>query len=207
MRDFGTDGVRAAGPEVVWHGPEDAPVVVVLDPAGEAKHDELPATWRPLAEHLRIGWCRLPAGAEVFDQPPRSAPVHLVAAGTAVEPALRLAQRHSGSVRSLTAIDPVPAEASAVDDQHDWWDRDTAPVRQELTERGVRVHGFVSRDSDPTIRIEPPVPLGHPHVVARVVQLLRSVDPGRPELAQAWQTVREQVGPALERAEETGRTT
>jgi hypothetical protein len=204
VRDFDTDEVRADGPEVVWHGPgKDAPVMLVLDPAGEAKHDELPGTWRPLTEYLRVGWCRLPAGPAVRDELRRSAPVHLVAAGTAVEPALRLAERHPESVRFLIAIDPAPAGSTA-EDPRGWWDRDIAPRRHELAEHGVRVHGFVSRDSDPTIRVEPPAPLGHPHVVARVVQLLLADDPERHELVRAWETVREHVGPALERAEDAG---
>ncbi|WP_197319103.1 hypothetical protein [Saccharomonospora sp. NB11] len=220
MRDFHDDGVRREGPPVVWHGPEAAPVLLVLDPAGEAKHDTLPATWRPLAEHLRVGWCRLPA--ETGDTPSVeellegvTTRVHLVAAGTAAEAALRLAETHTDRVRSVVVADPAPARRDGIDaDAHgsyaDWWDTDTAATRQHLLARGVRVAAFVSRDTDPAVRVEPPVPLGHPEVVGRVVQLLLSfqgdradpepVEPERAEVAQAWQAVRTQFGPALERA-------
>ncbi|WP_024874452.1 hypothetical protein [Saccharomonospora piscinae] len=214
MRDFGDDAVRSAGPAVVWHGPERAPVVLVLDPAGEAKHDELPATWRPLAEHLRIGWCRLPA--ESGEAPSVEdllgsirQRVHLVAAATAAEPALRLADEYADRVRSVVAVDPAPASGGE-SPPSDWWDAATGPRRQRLLAEGVRVAAFVSRETDLAVRVEPPVPLGHPDVVARVVQLLLSfqgdradpepVEPERAELAGAWKAVRDRVGPALERA-------
>ncbi|EHR61942.1 hypothetical protein [Saccharomonospora cyanea] len=224
MRDFQDDEVRGAGPPVVWQGPERAPVVLVLDPAGEAKHDTLPATWRPLAEHLRIGWCRLPA--EVGDAPSVedllagiTERVHLVAAATAAEAALRLADEHTDRVRSVVVMDPAPGveggvEADAAGSYADWWDSDTAAARQRLLARGVRVAAFVSRASDPAVRVEPPVPLGHPDVVGRVVQLLLSfqgdradpepVEPERGEIVQAWRAVRERFGPALERARRSG---
>ncbi|WP_433407524.1 hypothetical protein ACQPZU_13415 [Saccharomonospora azurea] len=224
MRDFQDDDVRGAGPPVVWHGPESAPVLLVLDPAGEAKHDALPATWRPLADHLRVGWCRLPA--ETGDTPSVdqllegvATHAHLVAAGTAAEPALRLADAHADRVRSVVVVDPAPmtragVEADADGSYADWWDTDTAAARQHLLARGVRVAAFVSRETDPAVRVEPPVPLGHPDVVGRVVQLLLSfqgdradpepVEPERAEVVEAWHAVRERFGPALERARRSG---
>ena len=51
---------RADGPSVVRKGPTDGPIVVVVDPQGDAKHDELPATWRGLAEDVGVVWWRLP---------------------------------------------------------------------------------------------------------------------------------------------------
>lgn len=229
MRDFQDDEVRGAGPSVVWQGPEQAPVVLVLDPAGEAKHDMLPATWRPLAEHLRIGWCRLPA--EVGDGPSvedllgeMSQRVHLVAAARAAESALRLADEHPNQVRSVVVVDPAPEAMSSTvmagsgpgrgGTYADWWNTDTAALRQRLIAQGVRVAAFVSRDTDPAVRVEPPVPLGHPDVVGRVMQLLMSfqgdradpepVEPERGEIMEAWHTVQERFGPALERARRSG---
>lgn len=227
MRDFGDDEVRGAGPAVVWQGPRSAPLVLVLDPAGEAKHEALPATWRPLAEYLRIGWCRLPAEVtgepsveNILDQ--TSQRVHLVAAATAAEAALRLAEEHPDLVRSVVVADPAPVRrpvTSAIaggpdGSDTDWWDADTADQRQRLLAQGVRVAAFVSRETDPAVRVEPPVPLGHPDVVGRVVQLLLSfqgdradpepVEPDRRELVQAWYAVRDRFGPALERARRSG---
>ncbi|CAM3145925.1 hypothetical protein SAXI111661_20210 [Saccharomonospora xinjiangensis] len=223
MRDFHENGVRGAGPAVVWQGPEGAPVVLVLDPAGEAKHETLPATWRPLAEHLHIGWCRLPA--EVGDAPSVedvlagvSERVHLVAAATAAEAALRLAGEHTGQVRSVVVVDPAPVRGAVPADPdgsfRTWWDSGTAEERQRLRARGVRVAAFVTRATDPAVRVEPPVPLGHPDVVGRVVQLLLSfqgdradpepVEPERAEVIRAWHAVRERFGPALDRARRSG---
>ncbi|MFC4003536.1 hypothetical protein ACFS2C_17190 [Prauserella oleivorans] len=222
MREFDDDEVRSAGPAVVWRGPEDAPVVLVLDPAGEAKHNELPATWRPLAEHIRVGWCRLPAEAEdetveeiLGDVRHRA---HLVAAGSAAVPALRLAREHTDQVSSVVAVDPArpgaapPGEPGSL---ADWWDSETEPLRRELTDRDVRVVCAVSRDDDLAVRIEPPVPLGHPDVVARVVQTLLSfhgdgstdaVEPDRrAEVAEAWRAVRDRFLPAVDRARHAAR--
>lgn len=223
MREFGEDGIRGMGPSVVWRGPERAPVVLVLDPAGEAKHDELPATWRPLAEHLRVGWCRLPA--DVGDEPSvedilggLSDRVHLVASGSAAEPALRLAMEFP-VVHTVVVVDPAPAESAAerLDDYGstaDWWDRATEETRSALHARGVRVGAFLSRESDPAVRVEPPVPLGHPDVVGRVVQTLLSfqgdrahpepVEPERGEVVEAWHAIQQRFGPALQRARRSG---
>ena len=52
--------VRADGPAVVRKGPAGHPAVVVIDPLGDAKHGELPATWRSLAEDVEVVWWRLP---------------------------------------------------------------------------------------------------------------------------------------------------
>jgi pimeloyl-ACP methyl ester carboxylesterase len=219
VRDFEADEVRSAGPALVWRGPEQGPVLLVLDPAGEAKHNELPATWRPLAEHLRVGWCRLPA--EVGDAPAvtevladladgGTEHVHLVAGGTAAEAALRLAARYRDIVRTVVVVDPAPPRATVADaDPADWWDRETAGDRRRLAEAGVRVSCFVSREGDPSVRVERPVPLGHPDVVGRLVETLISQgQAGEPEqrvgVAEAWRTVREHVAGPLQRARASG---
>ncbi|MEU6641504.1 hypothetical protein ABZ863_03050 [Saccharomonospora sp. NPDC046836] len=219
MREF-DDEIRAAGPPLVWQGPGGGPIVLVLDPAGEAKHDELPATWRPLAEHIRVGWCRLPADArygKTVEDVLRGLDhrAHLVAAGSAARHALRLAWEHAALVRSVIAVDPAPAgETAPPADVYtaiaDWWNTETEPLRRELTARDIRVVCFVSRAGDPAVRVEPPVPLGHPDVVARVVQTLLSfqgeghrepVEPQRrAEIAASWRAVRKRFGPALQRA-------
>ncbi|MEU4806167.1 hypothetical protein [Actinosynnema sp. NPDC023587] len=104
-----------SGPSVVRSGPTGAPVVLVLDPAGAAPHGELPATWRPLTEHLRVVWCRLP----VVDEPLRAAEdvlaelagqeVHLVAGAAAGADVGELANRHRDQVRSVqTFAAPLP---------------------------------------------------------------------------------------------------
>ncbi|WP_433271908.1 hypothetical protein ACQPZF_14405 [Actinosynnema sp. CS-041913] len=106
---------KPSGPSVVWAGPSGAPVVLVLDPAGAAPHGELPATWRPLTEHLRVVWCRLP----VADEPLHEAEavladladqeVHLVAGAAAGADVGDLANRYQGRIRSVqTFAAPLP---------------------------------------------------------------------------------------------------
>jgi pimeloyl-ACP methyl ester carboxylesterase len=167
-----------------WHGPPTGPTVLVLDPAGLADHGALPATWRPLAEHLRIGWARY-AGLDGIDALLAGlGPVHLVSSGAGTEAVLRLAVRHADQVNSVVIVDPTPtAEA----------------VRSELAENGVVLRTFVS---DESVRVEP-APLGHPDVVGRVVETLLAVEPEHGELADDWEKVRAQVAEALRRARET----
>ncbi|RKT54022.1 hypothetical protein [Saccharothrix australiensis] len=108
-------GIETEGPSVVWAGPSDAPVVLVLDPAGAAPHGELPATWRPLTEHLRVAWCRLPVAddslreAEAVLADLRGRDVHVVAGAAAGSGVGDLANRHRDQVRSVqTFAAPLP---------------------------------------------------------------------------------------------------
>lgn len=171
-------------PGLVWHGPQDGPTVLVLDPGGEADHGNLPATWRPLAEHLRIGWRRF-GGLDGLDAMLAGlGPVHLVSSGPATEAVLRLADRHPGQVRSVVVVDPTPAAEE---------------LRPGLAEKGVVLRTFVSDDDDPAVRVEP-APLGHPDVVGRLVETLLAVEPEHGEIAEDWQRIRDQVAGALRRA-------
>ncbi|CCH29505.1 hypothetical protein ABZ816_15855 [Actinosynnema sp. NPDC047251] len=194
--------VAERGPGVVWHGPEGRPVVVVLDPAGEAPRGDLPPTWRPLAERLRIAWCRLPAEAagfpdvdEVLDG--RADRVHVVVGGRATAPALAAAADRADVVRAVLVVDPVDDRADG--SGASWWEQDAVPLRRRLDEVGIAVRCFVSGDDDPAVRVDHPVPLGHPDVVGRVVEFLAAheVVDGLPE---AWEEVRAAVAEPLERA-------
>ncbi|XVV06386.1 hypothetical protein ACQPW3_13735 [Actinosynnema sp. CA-248983] len=108
---------RTTGPSVVWAGPVDAPAVVVLDPSGAAPHGDLPATWRPLTDHLQVMWCRLPAADQPWQEVDevlaefrdRDVPVHLVAGAAAGARVGDLANRHQGVVKSVqTFAAPLP---------------------------------------------------------------------------------------------------
>jgi pimeloyl-ACP methyl ester carboxylesterase len=171
----------ATSPVLAWHGPADGPTVLVLDPGGEADHGSLPATWRPLAQHLRIGWSRF-AGLDGIDAMLAGVgPVHLVSSGPGTEAVLRLATRHADQVRSVTIVDPTPtAEA----------------VRRELSADGVVLRTFVS---DRSVRVEP-APLGHPDVVGRIVETLLAMEPDHGELADDWDRIRDSVAGPLRRA-------
>ena len=226
MRDFQDDEVRGAGPAVVWQGPERAPVVLVLDPRRPKRRiaRDVATVGRTPADRV-VSVAGEAGGVSVeellgeVDQR-----VHLVAAARAAESALRLADEYSDRVRSVVVVDPAPRAISGEvapevgpgrgDSYTDWWNTATAELRQKLIAEGVRVAAFVSRDTDPAVRVEPPVPLGHPDVVGRVVQLLLSfqgdradpepVEPERGEVVEAWHAVQERFGPALERARRSG---
>lgn len=163
------------GPALVWRGdPAYADggrggVVIVLDPAGEASHGELPATWRPLTEALRIGWVRLPADgagvaaadAALAGLPGRSA--HLVTSGLGTELALRLAAARASGVRSVFLVDPEPCDGSlagaASVERSAWWE--DADLGVDLADSGVVVRVFHSDG----LGIAAPAPLGLPQVV------------------------------------------
>ncbi|WP_020666353.1 hypothetical protein [Amycolatopsis nigrescens] len=172
----GPDQVRAEGPYVVVDGDPDRRGIVVLDPAGAAKHEELPATWRPIADRRRIFWCRLPTdGAlteaeELLTNPP--APVDLVAGGTFADAALNLAAAHTGTVRAVLLVDPGTGTTDA--DQE--WARRAAGQWQELETAGVRVQVIAHSTGGKYDRVPPPLPLGHPDVVAGAQRAFDELD-------------------------------
>jgi hypothetical protein len=173
-----TDPVRSAGPDVVTAGDPGGSPLVVLDPAGAAKHDELPASWRSLAGSRRIVWCRLPvdgalSAADEILSDARGADV--VASGPFAEEALRLAARHPGAVRYVLLVDPaadaeVPAaRAAAADD--DWLAGHEEPIAR-LREAGTEVEVIAHSTGGADDRIAAPLPLGHPDVVAGLTRVL-----------------------------------
>ncbi|WP_410579274.1 hypothetical protein [Amycolatopsis sp. lyj-108] len=162
-----TDPVRAEGPSVVTDGDEGAKLLV-LDPAGEGKHGELPATWRPLAARRQVIWCRLPVDGALSqaedvlaDAAPDGPSIDLVAAGEAAGDALRLAERHPGAASHVLLVDPVPDEASELADR----------VRSAGTAVDVLPHST----GEPYNRVPPPLTLGHPDVVAGITKILGDV--------------------------------
>ncbi|WP_431879738.1 hypothetical protein [Amycolatopsis sacchari] len=176
---YSPDPVRADGPAVVTEGTPDGPIVLVLDPAGEAKHDGLPATWRDQLGSWRVVWCRVPAdgaltGAdELLSDPPGAGKVHVVTSGPCTDEALRLAEAHSGTVRSVLLVDPgasgyVEAGDGEAADEH--WEEQTEQRRWALTRSGVDVRVVAHSTGGPRDRIPAPLPLGHPDVVAAVQQ-------------------------------------
>ena len=185
-----TETVRADGPAMVVKGPDHGPVVVVLDPSGDAKHDELPATWRPLTEDIGVVWWRLPSARRagptgdrlVDDLPGDHDRVYLVGVHDAALLTLSLAFGHRDLVRLVVLVDPP------------WPEHDLSAVGRivndpELVVRQVRTDGAGDR-----------LPVGHPDVVAAVVRALVSADveppkdtastPGvRPLTQEAWRAL------------------
>lgn len=162
MREFDSKGPRAEGAPVVWAGRESGPALVVVDPAGAARHDELPATWDRLAAHFQVAWCRVPASKrsledveDVFETlAERRATANLVAAGQACPAALALARQFGDIVTSVLLVDPP----------------------ETLAESDVEVRVVARSHPGPTDRIEAPLPLGHPEVVAGLMTALAGME-------------------------------
>ncbi|KAA9150266.1 hypothetical protein FPZ12_041570 [Amycolatopsis acidicola] len=178
------DPVRARGPSAVTEGTPDGPIVLVLDPAGAAPREGLPATWRDLGESLRIVWCRLPADGGLSeaddllaDKPGKVA--HLVASGPYAETALRLAEQYPESVRSVLLVDPgthgfVPAGEGPEADAD--WELATRTRRWALTRSGVEVHTVAHSEGGERDRVPAPLPLGHPDVAEAVRKFVAELD-------------------------------
>jgi pimeloyl-ACP methyl ester carboxylesterase len=162
-----TFDVRADGPAVVRKGPAHGPTVVVLDPQGDAKHEGLPATWRPLADDVAVVWWRLPAAVRAgltgdvlpVELADGRAPLHLVGAGDAAPLAVSLAAQRPESVRSVVLVDPP------------WAPDDDSPVEDVID--SVAVHRVVTDGTGSPVDL---LPLGHPEVLAAVLTALVSSD-------------------------------
>lgn len=203
-----TDALRADGPAEVRNGPLEVAAVVVLDPAGEGKHGELPATWRPLTEDVGVVWCRLPAIrrqrlagdrllAELAGGRQR---IHLVGVGSSALLAMALAMANRDLVRSVIVVDP-PWPADDLRELARFVDEDTLLVRQIETTTGAAPGIGARRDSahDSTL------PIGHPEVVGAIARVLVSADAGMPDdgeqaglAGQALSAVRDKISDALE---------
>ncbi|MEV6828570.1 hypothetical protein [Amycolatopsis sp. NPDC051102] len=169
---------RSEGPSVVTAGDASGPKVVVLDPAGAAKHDELPATWRPVADERAVIWCRVPAGGALTeaddilgDASPGDPDIAVVASGPFAAEALQLVERHPGAATHLLLVDPASdaflpsGDASAANDA---WLTEHDDVVTKLREAGTEVRVVASSSDRPDDRVPPPLPLGHPDVVTAV---------------------------------------
>lgn len=153
MREF-DEPTRASGPGVVVNGPAGARTVLVIDPAGEAPHDGIPATWRELANSVRVVWLRVPAVPEwkstvdtvlerhEGDNEP--VPLDVVSSGPIAADVIDLIRDHENLVHSVLLVDP----------------------EIDVSARIARV--IVRSDGR-----EAPLPLGHPDVVIAVTEELR----------------------------------
>jgi hypothetical protein len=162
MREFDTEGPRADGTAVVWTGQETGPALVVIDPSGAAKHEELPATWHRLADHFQVAWCRTPASDRLLEDvedvletlTERQAPVTLVSSGEACPAAVAIAAQFADVVSAVLLVDPA----------------DDDPATLAGTDVEVRVIARTHPGADD--RVEAPMPLGHPEVVEGLVAAL-----------------------------------
>jgi hypothetical protein len=174
--------VRSEGPSVVTAGDPSGPKVIVLDPAGAGKHDELPATWRPLAQERAVFWCRVPAGGALSqadellgDAGPGDPAIAVVASGPFAAEALQLVERHPGAATHLLLVDPASDAFLTADDAaeaNEAWLAEHDDVVSKLREAGTDVRVIASSTDSPQDRVPPPLPLGHPQVVTAVRSVL-----------------------------------
>ncbi len=169
---------RSEGPSVVLAGDPSGAKVIVLDPAGAGRHDELPGSWRPLSDQRAIFWCRLPAGGALTeaddllgDQGPADPDITVVASGPFAAEALQLVERHPGAASQLLLVDPASdaflpsADAMAANEA---WLSEHEGVIAKLREAGTVVRVVGSSSDTEEDRVPPPLPLGHPQVVTAV---------------------------------------
>ncbi|MGW4528932.1 hypothetical protein [Amycolatopsis sp. NPDC004378] len=177
--------LRSAGPSVVTAGDPAGPKVIVLDPAGAAKHGELPATWRPLADRRGIFWCRVPAGGALSeaddlmgDAGPGEPEITVVASGPFAADALQLVERHPGAAARLLLVDPASdafLPSGDAEQANENWLGEHDEVVSRVRETGTDVRLIASTTERPDDRVPPPLPLGHPDVVAAVRTALGDV--------------------------------
>ncbi|TNC27003.1 hypothetical protein [Amycolatopsis alkalitolerans] len=173
---YSPDPMRAGGPAVVTEGTLGGPIVLVLDPAGEAKHAGLPATWRAHLDSWRVVWCRTPvegglgtANEILADAAAKS--VHVLTSGPIADEVLRLAEAHPTAVRSVLLVDPGATgfvEAGDGADADERWEADSEQRRVALARSGVDVRVIAHSSGGERDRIPAPLPLGHPDVVSAV---------------------------------------
>jgi pimeloyl-ACP methyl ester carboxylesterase len=189
--DYSADPVRAEGPPAVTEGTPDGPIVLVLDPAGIGKHEGLPATWREPARHWQLIWCRLPSDGSLLeadealaDPPTPGQVVHVLASGPYADAALRLAESHPDSVRSVLLVDPgangyvAPGLGDEADQR---WEADHAARIEALARAGIEVRVIAHSMGGARDRIPAPLPLGHPDVVDAVRKAVAELEPERKE--------------------------
>lgn len=187
MADRVTDP-RSAGPPVVEAGPAGGPAVVVLDPTGAAKHEELPPPWQEVSVRRRVLWFRLPvdgalgdAGAAVAELGTHHDPVDIVTSGPTAEVALELAAARPGAVRAVLLVDPAapgayrPEDALAADAR---WEGEARRRIEDAEAAGVAVRVVAHSGGGSRDRVPPPVPLGHPDLVEVLAAEWRRLDEG-----------------------------
>ncbi|SNR78291.1 hypothetical protein SAMN06265360_11934 [Haloechinothrix alba] len=190
---------RGEGPTLVSDGPGNAPAVLVLDPAGAAKHEDIPASWHGLLRSRYVVWCRMPArdalssaGEALAELADRHVTVDVVTSGPDAAAAMDLVRARADAVRALLLVDPaasgarlahdtrgmcVPespgAEALAADAA--WEERHRTHIAA-LAAAGVAVRTVAHSSGGRRDRLPPPLPLGHPDVVDRITSTFNGLD-------------------------------
>ncbi|PWW66971.1 hypothetical protein [Actinokineospora spheciospongiae] len=148
--------------------------VVVLDPADTKPHSDLPGTWREFAEQRNVVWI----GGET-DPLHRwdavladvTGPYAVVAGGPEAEVALTVAERSGRPPAVVLLVDPGADDAapgSPALAANEAWLRRTTRRREDLISAGTDVRLVAASTGGAQDRVNAPLPLGHPDVVAAV---------------------------------------
>ncbi|MQA62455.1 MAG: hypothetical protein GEU86_13380 [Actinophytocola sp.] len=180
---------RDSGPVVVTDGPAGAPAVLVFDPAGVAKREDIPASWHGLLWDRQVLWCRIPAmespaqvDAALSGRATVPPAIDVVASGPCTELALVFGKQRASSVRSVLLVDPAapddrfPTDEAEIADA--LWEERSRQRMEELESAGVTVRVIAHSTGGDTDRVPPPLPLGHPDVVEAVSAAIAELDAG-----------------------------
>lgn len=133
--------------------------MLVIDPAGEAVHDGIPATWRELATSVRVVWLRVPAA------PAWKSTVDIVL------------ERHRGdnepALLDVVSSGPIAAEVIDLVRGHEDLVHSVLLVDPEVEVDAPFARVIARSDDSADDRIPAPLPLGHPDVVTAVAAELR----------------------------------
>lgn len=180
---------RDSGPAVVADGPASAPVILVFDPAGVAKREDIPATWHTLLDDRQVLWCRIPAmdspaevDAALSEQGTVLTAVDVVASGPCTELAMVFGKQRASSVRSVLLVDPAAPDDRFATEEADiadaLWEERSRQRMRELESTGVTVRVIAHSTGGDTDRVPPPLPLGHPDVVEAVSEAIADLEAG-----------------------------
>lgn len=180
---------RDSGPAVVADGPAGAPMILVFDPAGVAKREDIPASWHGLLWDRQVLWCRIPAmdspaevDAALDGQAAVPPAVDVVASGPCTEFAMVFGKQRASSVRSVLLVDPAApddrfgSEEAEIADA--LWEERSRKRIGELESAGVTVRVIAHSTGGDTDRVPPPLPLGHPDVVEAVSAAIADLEAG-----------------------------
>lgn len=178
---------REHGPPIVVDGPAGAPAIIVFDPAGAAKHDDIPASWHPLRRERRVIWCRMPAKNALGEADNTMAElaahdvtVDAVTSGPVAEVAMMFTRRWASAVRSLLLVDPAAPDQRFATDEAELadalWEKRSQRRMHELVEAGVAVRVVAHSAGGDRDRVPPPLPLGHPDLVEVIRGAIEELD-------------------------------
>lgn len=180
---------RTSGPPIVSGGAASGSAIVVFDPAGVAKHDDIPVSWQPLLDAHSVVWCRLPtpgalgeSAREIDRLADRDAVVDVVTSGPAAETVMDFVRPRAHQVRSLLLVDPAapddrfPVEEAELADA--LWEERARSRIAELEQSGVTVRVIAHSTGGSRDRVDPPLPLGHPDLVEVIAGAVAELDAG-----------------------------